>query len=346
MKAVKVKREDAEKLRRALFEHGLIDKNYKILSEGKWVELPLIDESNEKMNEMKKMIRLYDAKIISHKPVRKKVIQSPIENILEKIDLDEGLKKMLPRKWELIGDVLIMKLPNELEDYEKDIAIAYANELGAKSVVKEVSGISGEFRRPNVKLILGSETETIHKENGVRFKLDVKEIMFSSGNIDERLRMACIANEDETIVDMFAGIGYFSLPIAVHSYPRKIYAYEINPIAYGYLHENIVLNKVKNILPILSDNENAQENAADRVIMGYVHKTHKYLAKAMRVIKEKGGIIHYHEVCPNELLPHRPIERIKECAKNLNRTMTLLNYKEIKSYAPGVSHVVVDAEIR
>jgi len=346
MKAVKVKREEAEKLRRALFKHGLIDRNYKILSEGKWVELPLIDESNEKMNEMKKIIQLYDAKMISHKPVRKKVIQSPIKNILDAVDLDEGLKKMLPRKWELIGDVLIMKLRNELEDYEKDIAIAYANELGAKSVVKEVSGISGEFRRPNVKLILGNETETIHKENGVRFKLDVKKIMFSSGNIDERLRMACIANENETIVDMFAGIGYFSLPIAVHSYPRKIYAYEINPIAYGYLRENIVLNKVKNILPILSDNENAQENAADRVIMGYVHKTHKYLAKAMRVIKEKGGIIHYHEVCPNELLPHRPIERIKERAENLDKTMTLLNYKEIKSYAPGVSHVVVDAEIR
>jgi tRNA wybutosine-synthesizing protein 2 len=339
MKAVKVRRRDAEKLRRALFEHGLIDRNYKILSEGKWVEIPLIDESNEKMNEMKKMIRSYDAKIIPHKPIRKKSVQSPIENILDAVNLDEKLKILLPRKWELIGDVLIMKLPNELEDYEKDIAIAYA-------MVKDVGGISGKFRNPNVKLILGSETETIHKENGIRFKLDVKEIMFSSGNIDERLRMACIANENETIVDMFAGIGYFSLPIAVHSHPKKIYAYEINPIAYGYLCENIVLNKVKNILPILSDNENAQENAADRVIMGYVHKTHKYLAKAMRVIKEKGGIIHYHEVCPNELLPHRPIERIKECAKNLNRTMTMLNYKEIKSYAPGVSHVVVDAEVR
>ena len=44
---------------------------------------------------------------------------------------------------------------------------------------------------------------------------------------------------------MFAGIGYFTIPIAVHSNVKKIYAIEINPVSYNFLCENIKLNKVE-----------------------------------------------------------------------------------------------------
>ena len=131
------------------------------------------------------------------------------------------------------------------------------------------------YREPNVKIIYGNKkTETIHIENGIRYKLDPQKVMFSSGNMDERIRMAKISNPKETVVDLFAGIGYFTLPMAVYSKPKKIFACEINPVAYDYLCKNIVQNDVTSIVePLLGDNKTtAPKNVADRIIMGYIDR--------------------------------------------------------------------------
>jgi len=145
---------------------------------------------------------------------------------------------------------------------------------------------------------------------------------------------------------MFAGIGYFSVPMAVYSKPKRIFAYEINPDAYHYLCKNIGLNKVQNIVtPFLSDNRNADENIADRVIMGYLKNTKSFLPKALRILKQDGGIIHYHESYPNELLPKTPFENVKKIAGQHGKMVKLLDFRNIKSYAPGVSHVVLDIKV-
>lgn len=209
-------------------------------------------------------------------------------------------------------------------------------------------GIEGRLREPKVEVLWGSETETVHKENGVKFKLDCAHLMFSSGNVDERIRMATISNSNEVVVDMFAGIGFFSIPMAVHSKPQKIYALELNPTAHHYLSENVQLNDVEDLVePVLGDNRIfKKEGIADRIIMGYLDDTHKYLKKALELLKPEGGIIHYHEKCPNELLEIRPIERVKNEMDKHGWNMNLLNFKTVKSYAPGVSHVVLDVNVK
>lgn len=268
---------------------------------------------------------------------------TPFENISESIIIPHHLKVFLPRKWELLGDVLLLKLPDELEPLKEEIARVYAEELSAKSVLRDL-GIMGNFREPEIELLWGKETETVHKENGVKFKLDCARLMFSSGNIDERIRMATASSEDEVVVDMFAGIGFFSIPMAVHSKPKKVYALEVNPVAHQYLCENIRLNDVKNtVTPFLGDNRDFEgEGIADRIVMGFLDDTHHYLSKAINILKEEGGVIHYHEKCPNELLDIRPIDRVKVEVEKKGLTMDLLNKKIVKSYAPGVSHVVLD----
>jgi tRNA wybutosine-synthesizing protein 2 len=271
---------------------------------------------------------------------------TPFDNILKALEISEDLMGYLPRKWELLGDVLLLKLPLELEDFKEEIAKVYAKELGAKTVLEDL-GIEGMLREPHVEILWGAETETIHKENGVKFKLDCAQVMFSSGNVDERIRMATISKPDEVVVDMFAGIGFFSIPMAVHSKSKKIYALEINPIAHHYLHENVLLNGVENIIePILGDNRNfKQKGIADRIVMGYLEDTHLFLPKAFEILKEKGGVIHYHEKCPNEILDKRPLENVKKVVKEKGYELELINQKNIKSYAPGVSHVVLDVRI-
>lgn len=239
-------------------------------------------------------------------------------------------------KGKVIGDILVVK--NEPKDLQKLL-----NLPEVKRIVK-LGRINGPKREPDVEILVGDNTETIHRENHCFFKLDVAKIMWSKGNTTERKRIANLVEDDEIIVDMFAGIGYFSIPVAVHSNPEKIYSIEINPVSYGYLKENIVLNKAEEIIePIFGDcREVSPRNVADRVLMGYIGNTHEYLDAAMEIVKP-GGVIHYHESVPDKLKFKRPPTRIIEAANG--RDVEILNKRVIKMYSPGVYHVVIDALI-
>lgn len=239
-------------------------------------------------------------------------------------------------KGKVIGDILVLK---------KDVENPYRLlEIPGVNRVVKLGHINGLKREPEVEVLVGDGTETIHKENHCLFKMDVAKVMWSKGNTGERKRMANIVQDGEVVVHMFAGIGYFSIPMAVHSKPAKIYSIEINPVAYGYLCENINLNKVKNVVePLLGDcRELAPRGVADRVLMGYIGNTHEYLPAAMEVLKD-GGVVHYHESVPDKIKFIRPVERIKEAAGE--RGVEILNKRIIKPYSPGVYHVVVDAKI-
>lgn len=238
-------------------------------------------------------------------------------------------------KYKKIGDVLIL---NDDSDNLEELAEKH----NVKTIMK-IDHIQGTKREPVYKILFGSETETINKENKCLFKLDLSKVMWSKGNVNERLRIAKLVRDNETVLDMFAGIGYFSIPIGVHSNARKVISIEINPNSYYYLCENVKLNKCDNITPVLGDClvETPKYNA-DRILMGYVKTTHHYLKVAVNSLN-KGGIIHYHETVPEKLLETRPISRIKQAAGD--RDVELLKINKIKKYAPGVEHVVIDALI-
>ena len=108
--------------------------------------------------------------------------QTPFEKIKTHLSKELPLEflRILPEKWEKIGSVLIIRLPDVLQQYEQRIGKVYAEVLGCSSTLNEHGGISGVFRHPSVEVIFGSSmTETIHSENGIRYKLDPQQIMFS-----------------------------------------------------------------------------------------------------------------------------------------------------------------------
>jgi len=276
--------------------------------------------------------------------------QTPFDRIKKTLSLMLPSSEMrhLPDKWEKIGTVVTIRLPEELRRYQGTIGKAYAEVLDCTTVLNDVGGISGTYREPVVEVISGSSmTETIHTENRIRFKIDPQKIMFSSGNMRERQRMATISNHHETIVDLFAGIGYFALPMAVYSKPKKVFACEINPIAFRYLCTNVVLNHVTDIVePLLGDNRKiAPNDCADRVILGYLKEPQVFLPVGLKCLRKQSGVLHYHEVTPIESIPELPLKHIETAAKNYHRSVELLKVNEIKSYAPGVDHVVLDVRI-
>jgi len=338
MLCAKVPRMGAEAARKELASLELLDKSHAITDEDSFVVIPLLGSPSAAF------LSRYGAELVERALSSRPSKQDPIDLVRDAARIPESLKKLLPTKWERLGDVAIVRLDAGLDGHEEEVGRAYAEVLQLKTVLRETGGVSGEFRQPVTKVLAGGETETVHLENGILYKLDAAKIMFSSGNMEERLRMAELKCEGETIVDMFAGIGYFSLPLAVYQKPAKVIACELNPVAFRYLQDNISLNHVSRIVkPVLGDNRDlVGESIADRVIMGYVKTTHEHLPTAVRLLRS-GGTVHYHETCPNELLPARPIDRLKTAV--VGAEVEVLRMKQIKSYAPGVSHVVVDARV-
>jgi len=333
-----VARESAESFRKALAARRIVDKTHAIIEDGNMILLPLTAPAPADV------LLQYHANAVEARFPERGHMTPPIDDVRRIADIPERLRSLLPGGWERFGDVAVLKLPKELDGFEKEVGEAYASVLGLKAVLRETSGISGEFRRPSTRKIFGGDTLVTHVENHIVFRFDASEIMFSSGNQEERLRMAGLRCDGETVVDMFAGIGYFSLPLAVYQKPKRIVSCEINPTAHSFLSQNIRLNHVEDkVEPVLGDNrELPGKEIADRVIMGYVKTTHLFLPTAIRLLKS-GGVLHYHETCPEELIPDRPLKRIAEAAVGYN--VQVLRLKQIKSYAPGVDHVVVDARI-
>ena len=330
-----VRKENAEALRRHLRTAGLLDSSRRIRAHGGEVLMPVSSRQIPGLKDFSAELR------DDREPVARTTQVPPIEIVRRTVDIETSLIRLLPEKWERIGDVLVMRIPSELREWREKVARAYATVLGARSVLEDMAGIEGEWRLPAVEKIWGEETETVHLENGVRFKLDPAKVMFSSGNLPERIRMARVSGSGETVVDLFAGIGYFSIPMAVHSRPRIIHACEINPTAFHYLEENVRMNRTENVRPVLGDcRVTAPEGVADRVVMGYL-RGQGFLEKAMRVVGKR-GVIHYHEACPNELIDSRPWGSVNAAAEAAGRRAELLRLHCLKSYAPGVSHVVLD----
>lgn len=275
---------------------------------------------------------------------------TPFERIKDRLSKDlpsESLQR-LPDKWEKIGSVVTIRLPEELQEHQQKIGKAYAEVLGCVSTLNDLGGISGVYREPQVEVIFGSsETETIHSENGIRYKLDPQKIMFSSGNLKERQRMATVSTTDETVVDLFAGIGYFTLPLAVYCTPKRIFACEINPVAYRYLCANVLLNHVSGIVePLLGDNRCvAPKDCADRVILGYLHDPDRFVPVALSCLRNQVGILHYHARVPFEEVPTQPLACLEQAAMRCRRSVELLHTEVVKSYAPGIDHVVLDVRI-
>ena len=217
-----------------------------------------------------------------------------------------------------------------------------------RSVYRYAGPVSGPLRIPKVAYVSGEKNPvTIHKENGCLYKLDIQKVMFSKRNLLERIRIPKLVKPEETIVDMFAGIGYFSIPLGKFSPAKKIYSIELNPDSFRFLKENIRLNKLSGkIIPILGDCRKAKiPEKADRIIMGYLPKTYEFLPAAFAFLKPN-GIIHYHETFRKSELWELSEKILREYSQKSGFYPIRMEKRVVKQFAPGVFHVVIDAEFR
>lgn len=261
-------------------------------------------------------------------------------------NLPEIPRELLPSHAKILGEAALLRLRPELEGYKHKIGELTKAFYDVEAVYL-LRGVEGIERRPVLELLAGKPVrEIVHQEYACIFKLDLLKLMFCLGNSFERLRLAGLVRRGEVVVDMFAGVGQFTIPIAVLSDPERVYSIEINPEAYRYLLENLRLNGVEDkVQPILGDcrkivGERLTE-LADRVVMGYFWETVKALPEALMALKPEGGVIHFHELARRGA-EAKLVEKVLDKARRLGYEVRLLSWRRVKSYSRTRNHVVVD----
>uniref|UniRef100_A0A3Q2XIN5 tRNA wybutosine-synthesizing protein 2 homolog n=1 Tax=Hippocampus comes TaxID=109280 RepID=A0A3Q2XIN5_HIPCM len=377
----------AQKLRENLQSQDFLDRSLCIMKEPTGTVLVPILHSCLLQNEL---TFLKDVTVLSmlSKKGRDRRRGDKLEDVLQELLESHGeswtkeVKDDLPRSFQRHGDlVLLGQNCFSLPLWKKMGNILWptvAKGLGAKRLARMSRISSDGFRSPQVTVLLGEHNWVKHVDNGITYEFDVSKCMFSAGNITEKLRVSGFDCRGETVFDLYAGIGYFTLPYLVHTGAAHVHASEWNPHAVEALRKNLVTNRVHDRCTVhQGDNRQVQLcDIADRVNLGLIPSSEDGWPVACRLLKKTtGGLLHIHQnvTSANVVASHAvddadnsvsgkradreawqawadaAANRIACLLKKLTATTWTTNIQHIehvKSYAPHVHHVVLDLECR
>lgn len=257
---------------------------------------------------------------------------------------------LVPSSFDMVGNVIIFSdFPKELGKKEKIIGNAILMSFKHfKSVFKKTRKYSGKFRTPKLKLLAGiGDKETIHRENGVKVRLNVEKVYFSARLSEERKRILEKIKNNEMVLVMFSGVGIYPLVMAKNSTVKEIYGIEINPMAHKYAMENLKLNKISNVKLFLGDVKRILpkiNNKFDRIIMPLPKGAENFLNLALSKIKTNGAIHFYSFAEENS---YGKIKKtINEECKKSKKQCKILDIAKCGQFSPGVYRVCVDFKVK
>jgi len=263
---------------------------------------------------------------------------------------DEELRRF--RAFDVIGDIAVVKLPESLLPKKHLIGEALMRvHRHVRTVLLQVGPVGGEFRTRELEVVAGEpRTETTHREGGCAFKVDLAKAYFSPRLAHERARIAGLVEPGEVVINLFAGVGCYSIIIAKHSRAARVYSVDKNPVAFEYMCENIRVNKVGyRVVPILGDAKEAVEKRlagqADRVLMPLPELAREFFEVALKALKPEGGIVHLYDFGqePDVFGPSLEFARARAASSGFG--VDLLSARKVRSYATRCYHVVFDLAI-
>lgn len=225
------------------------------------------------------------------------------ESLMQVLDgkLPPHLLAILPQALDVVGDIAVVEIPPELKPHQNLVGDAILKlHKNVKTVLAKAGSISGTFRLREFTFIAGEEkTQTVHREFGCEYHVDVAKAYFSPRLSHEHMRVASLVQAGETVVDLFAGVGPFSVLIGKRNPAVRVYAVDINPEAVVLLKANVRVNRVENrVFPVLADAREIAatklKGAADRVIMNLPETAIGFVDAACQTLKPEGGTIHFY----------------------------------------------------
>ncbi len=331
-KAVCAPLTEAEPLRRALRERNLLRDDVEIAKEGKHIYFPIkgVPEDLCSYKVVTKSFELKATKPHSYKDLLK---------------LPKKLMEELPTSYDVVGAIILIKLPKTLFCYRKEIGKALLETHKNIRTVCLIDPVSGELRTRNVAIIAGeNQTLTNHTEYGLSFDVDVETTYFSPRLASERKRVADLVKPGETVVDMFAGVAPFSIMIARYAKPKIVYAIDKNKEAVLLAQQNAKQNHVLDTVEIIhadaNDVEKVVPKKVDRIIMNLPFSAYNFFSLALSIAAQT-CIVHYYDIIKEEEIEAR-IDALKKIAAEHSYILSDLSIRKIKTYAPREFYIGID----
>ncbi len=272
-----------------------------------------------------------------------------LKRVLQDILSDEESEELISA-FDQIGDIIIVRIPDSLVSKKEIIGKTLLEQVNtANSIFYQSSPVEGDFRTRRLEVIAGEDkTQTEYKENGCRFIVDVEKAFFSPRLSTERERIAGLIREGEVVINMFGGVGMFSL-LAAKNTACTVYNIDINPVAAQLCKENAQINKLKGeVISLNGDatqiiNEQLAEKA-DRVLMLLPERSDEFLDSALNGLKNK-GIIHYYSHMHADKKQDAP-KLSEEHFLSVNKTNAeIITSRNVRPVGPRFYQTVVDVKI-
>ena len=272
-----------------------------------------------------------------------------LKRVLQDV-ISEEENEQLISAFDQIGDIIIVRIPDSLVSKKQIIGKTLLEHVStANSVFYQSSPVEGDFRTRQLEVIAGEDkTQTEYKENGCRFIVDVEKAFFSPRLSTERERIAGLVKDGEVIINMFGGVGMFSL-LAAKDTACTVYNIDINPVASQLCKENAQINKLKGkVISLNGDATKVIEDQliekADRVLMLLPERSDEFLDSALNSLKSN-GIIHYYSHIHANRKQDAP-RLSEEHFMSVNKTSAqIITSRNVRPIGPRFYQTVVDVKI-
>jgi len=336
---VKAALKDAERVKKHLYQHELLDTKYRHVKQPGCILFPVTQRFSSKL----------PIEFVEHE-----IAPVPVTGRLKAV-LGDGLtaaeKARVTSSFDIVGSIAIVEIEPELEEKKTLIAeTILANNKSVTTVLQKAGGHVGELRVQRMAYLAGVDTrETIVVENGVRLKINVEEVYYSVRSATERKRIASLVKAGERVLVMFSGAAPFCCVIAKHTAASEIVGIELNEKGHELGVESVRLNKLKNVVLINDDVKHATPILAekgitfDRIVMPLPHTGHDFLDEAFSVA-HKGTTIHLYDFEREDEF-QKAAEKAEDGAKRNKRKIKILGIVPSGQHSPRVFRVCVDFDV-
>ena len=342
---LKVPANEGERIRKALIELDLLDTDYKIVSQNNSLYMPLREKAQD--NQVSDIVGPIDFE--EGEREFESALQGP-RTLAEALEGELSPKELelVPRAYDLIGDIAVLEIPEELSKHSDLIGrVFHGVHKNFSTVLAKGGAISGTLRTREYRHLAGvNKTTTIHTEYGCRLAVDLAKAYFSPRLLEEHNRIPQLVLENEWVVELFCGVG----PFQIHNTTRleaHVVAIDINSDAIALLKESMNLNRlVGTIEPVIGDARifisDRKELIADRVIMNHPSAAFDFITDACRILKPM-GTIHYYDFIggdnPEDDIKQKASKLVEESGRSVHEVGLV---RRVRDSAPYEYQMVVD----